>query len=174
MSCLDIYKGFVNANFPFLRIINHDAVFADETPYELIHSFFGWTIYDYGDSIEIRSPYEESGISEPMALMLREQIMVVSEMMELVANKKWKTIELVDGTRILQFILWVETERYKLVLKHYKPNEKELTWYNEIKEYALQNQIPFNKSVIKEDVPLQKSIADSRVWVEAATELKLH
>jgi hypothetical protein len=173
---LDLYKGFIDSHFPYLRIINSHAVFMDKMSCKIINSIVsGWTIHDYDEAIEIRSPYEEKGISEPMVLMLKEQIRVISEVMELVAyDKKWKAIELIEGTRMLQFILWVETVRYKLALRGYEPTVKELTWYSEIEEYACRNNIPFNKRVIKEDVPSKKNIADSRIWIEAATELKLH
>ena len=154
---LNVYKEFVNSHFPFLRIINGDAVFSEDTTFNVIDFNTGWVIRDYGDAIELYASGEyESSVGVPMSPIILDQIRIVSEVMRLVIDKKWKHIEFISGTSMLQSILWLESKRCGIVLKGYEPSEKELGWYEEIKKYACQNKIPFDECVAKENPPSQR------------------
>ncbi len=45
-----------NNSFPFLQIINSNAVFDEETSTKFITTSTGWVIHDYGDAISVSAP----------------------------------------------------------------------------------------------------------------------
>lgn len=53
-----------NNSFPFLQVINSDAVFSEETSINFVTASTGWVIHDYGDAISVAAPHNITNPTE--------------------------------------------------------------------------------------------------------------
>jgi hypothetical protein len=51
-------KHVCDSSYPFIQLINSNAVFAEETPINFITTSDGWVIHDYGDAISVSAPHD--------------------------------------------------------------------------------------------------------------------
>lgn len=128
--------------YPFLQVVNGDAVFAEETTVNFIPTTNGWVIHDYSEAISVAAPHEAKRSNEMAA-----QIVVVSEIANLIAKKGWVVVELITGTPMMQFLLWLETKRYGLTLNGYTPSEIDTQRYDLIIKRTKASGLPWAKQV---------------------------
>lgn len=103
-----------NSTYPFLQIINSEAVFAEETPVKFITTSTGWVIHDYGDAISISAPHN-----------LKKSAKIanaVNEVVSLIAGKGWTKAELIGGVERTKRPLWIGLQRYGIELTGYEPS----------------------------------------------------
>ncbi len=110
-----------NKRYPFLQVINSDAIFAEEATINFITTANGWLIHDYGDAVSVSAPHNEKKQEGSTA----EQTMVVMVIADLIATKGWQAAELIAGTKKMTFFLWIYSKRFGFELKGFDPTEED-------------------------------------------------
>ena len=114
-----------NYIYPFLQLVNPNAVFSDEIEIDFINTSNGWIIHNYGEAISCSIPHELEDGTTPKVMTLADQRIVASEIADIVAKKGWEGSELIEGTRIMKSLFWIESKRYDLDFSGYTPTDEE-------------------------------------------------
>jgi hypothetical protein len=102
-------------NYPFIQLINPEAEFGKEFSLHFITTSNGWIVHDYGGAISTSAPHTKDGNK---ACSVPDQIKVAKEIAKMI---NWPSVELIAGTPMMEFLLWVELQ---LELIGYEPSEK--------------------------------------------------
>ena len=130
LTAFDI-KYICNNFYPFLQVINSDAVFSEETKVNFVPASTGWTIHDYGEAISTSAPKNSDGNSRILA-----QYQTMADVATLIAAKRWAAVELISGTQKMQSFLWIELKRYDLELKGYEPSDNDKKLSERLKKHV--------------------------------------
>jgi hypothetical protein len=137
---------------PFIQVINPDGLFEGSLIPEVSESVSGWKIIRYGNDAICSSPGEyifsswddgaflksimgkgKNGESDDgggdvfgpgKGTIIKQTHDTVVDIINIVINIGWKGIELVDGTPLMERMLWLLCEEKELNLKGYNPDEE--------------------------------------------------
>jgi len=144
-SLTSVDVEYVCDNFyPFLQLINSEAVFSEETSIKFTTTSTGWVIHDYGDAISTSLPHTTKGKERGGTM---GQIAAASEIANLIATKGWAAVELIAGTPMMQRFLWIESKRYGFDLKGYEPDAGDEKCYERLMKSAKANGIAWEKRI---------------------------
>ncbi|HVV69832.1 MAG TPA: hypothetical protein VHE99_12530 [Gammaproteobacteria bacterium] len=124
--------------YPYLQMINSEAVWEEEIIPRFKRAPSGWVIHDYGQAMST-SPgkylfgpgnpelkEEEGGGSETGAGTIITQTYITAEaMIEFAMEKGWPGVEIVSGTPFMQWAAWMAALNKNYTLVGYEPTEKE-------------------------------------------------
>ena len=122
-----------NYKYPFLQLINANAVFYEEFPLKFVTASTGWVIHDYGEAISIAAPHE---LAQASASNIINQAKTVEEVAKLIVAKEWSEVELVGGTTMLQRLIWVESKKCNFALLGYTPSASDEKCYERLAKRA--------------------------------------
>ncbi|MDR1057766.1 MAG: hypothetical protein LBL17_04395 [Coxiellaceae bacterium] len=142
-----------NTTYPFLQLVNSDAIFAKEVSINFITiPATGWVIYDYGDAISTSASYgmkaEQNATRNGKGVLsgVKGQIFTVTEIAKLIAEKKgWTAVDLVAGTQMMRRCIWLESKRYGFNLKGYTPTTEDEKCLERLMKLAKVNRIVWEK-----------------------------
>ncbi len=124
-------------NYPFLQIANANAKFDKIITVNLITLNNGWVVHDYGYAISISMPHNfESKKQLLLAQGAKGQIAVASEIAKIISTRGWGTVELIDGTKNLSKLLWIELRRFGLEFRGYEPSQEDEHTYNMVMNHT--------------------------------------
>ena len=147
-----------NNLYPFLQLVNVNAVFTEETMVNFIPASTGWIIHDYGEAISTSAVHgvkpkkkdEASGDGEGGGSGgIGDQIITVAEIAHLIAEKGWSAVELIAGTKMMQRFIWVESKKYGFGLSGYAPDANDEKCYDRLVKNAKVNGLIWEKHVAK-------------------------
>lgn len=105
--------------YPFLQLIHADALFSETTEVKFISEpLSGWIIHDYDEALSTAAPQDSGRKKGVMA-----QVNVVSELVNLIATRRWSKVELIAGTVLMSRLLWIESKRWGFELTRYEPTD---------------------------------------------------
>lgn len=156
-------KYLCNNVYPFIQVVNTDAVFTDETTLTFIPIANGWIIHDYGEAISAAAPHDiagrESGsvgaaATAPSPVVsgaeISAQIAVAEEIAKIIAEKGWKSAEFISGTDKMFRFLWIEAKRYGIEIQGYTPTPADERCYSRLEKNAQKAGIAWDrKSTLK-------------------------
>lgn len=125
-----------NNYYPFVQLINSEAIFDEEVQIKFITTSFGWTIHDYGDAISTSASHD---IKNRMGSDTTKQIDAAYEIAKLIATKGWTAIEFIAGSALLQHLLWITSKRYNFQIKGYAPTAEEEKCCERLKKHLKAN-----------------------------------
>lgn len=122
-----------NYKYPFLQLINANAVFYEELPLKFVTASTGWVIHDYGEAISIAVPHDsvQAGASN-----IVNQAKTVEEVAKLIVEKEWSEVELVEGTTMLKRLIWMEAKKFNFTLLGYTPSASDEKCYERLAKRA--------------------------------------
>src|SRR3972149_7571634 len=153
-----------NNLYPFLQLVNVNAVFTEETMVNFILASTGWIIHDYGEAISASALHgkkpkkkdEASGDGEGGddgasggSGGIGDQIITASEIAHLIAEKGWSAVELIAGTKMMQRFIWVESKKYGFALSGYTPDANDEKCYDRLVKNAKVKGLIWEKHVAK-------------------------
>jgi hypothetical protein len=107
--------------YPFLQLVNSNAIFTEDTSIKFIPSAAGWTIHDYGEAISASAPHTpKTKVYHSSSVM--GQTTTAFEIANLISTKNWEAAELIDGTPMMRRFMWLASKQYGFALKGYTPN----------------------------------------------------
>ncbi|EKE04039.1 MAG: hypothetical protein ACD_20C00114G0001 [uncultured bacterium] len=112
-----------NHVYPFIQLVNFNAVFNDEMALKLIEIEVGskkskWNVHDYGEAVSVAAPHWSDRKDRYISNF--ELLVVAGKISDLVIKeKKWLSTEVVAGTPTLMMYLWAELKRAGCELKGY-------------------------------------------------------
>ncbi|MBX9587059.1 MAG: hypothetical protein K2X50_07345 [Gammaproteobacteria bacterium] len=131
---------------PFIQILNIDATFEHYTKVNFITAKSGWTIQDLDDGLCTSiGPFMYGGSNSPplenletldiellkkfvnsgKGTVIKQAFDTAHEMVELIKSR-WKGgIEIIAGTDLMKWAIWVAAEEYKLKVVGYVPTEED-------------------------------------------------
>jgi hypothetical protein len=123
---------YCNYNYPFLQIVNSAAVFDEELTLHFTTLSTGWVAHDYGVAMSVSSPHDslQPGTLDPRSLL--SQVKTAEEMAQLIADKEWSSVEIVNGSQLMKMLLWIETKRYQINLAGYTPTADDEKRYSNL------------------------------------------
>ena len=147
--------------YPFLQIVNTNALFLDEVVPQFIKAKNGWVIHDYGDAIS-SSPNnlyssadyhsllslinglddnkdEEGGEGsetlkpEGKGTIIKQAHDTAQEMVELCLQKGWPGIKIVAGSPVMQWAAWKTAEEYGMEVLGFTADKQAVRRKNRLK-----------------------------------------
>lgn len=137
---------YLRSRCPFIQILNIDATFEHYTSVHFIRAKSGWTIQDLDDGLctsvgsfmfggadspSIEDPENkdpdllEEFINAGKGTVIKQAFDTAHEMVEMIKHR-WKGgIEIIAGSDLMKWALWVAAEEQKLKLIGYEASEKE-------------------------------------------------
>jgi hypothetical protein len=137
---------YLQLQFPYLQILNIDATFENYNSVQFIRAKSGWTIQDLDDGLctsagsflfggsdspslentEKKDPdLIQEYINERKGTIIKQTFDTAQEMVDLVKTR-WKGgIEIISGTTLMKWALWVAAENIKLKVIGFEPTEKD-------------------------------------------------
>lgn len=106
--------------YPFLQLVNSNAIFTEDTSIKFIPSSAGWIIHDYGEAISASAPHDPKAKVYHSSSVIG-QITTASEIANLISTKNWEEAELIAGTLMMQRFMWIASKQYGFELKGYTP-----------------------------------------------------
>lgn len=138
---------FLLDHYPYLRLINTEAMMISQSDAKFIQVSSGWTVHDYGDALAaspgellfgggpwLPMPGEESdeeggegdkGLKPGKGTIVNQAFLTASEMIDIAIEKGWAGAEIIDGHRLMQWAAWVEAKERGFALDGFEPSEKE-------------------------------------------------
>lgn len=144
---------FCNFVYPYLHIMNSQATF--ETEFELKFNILKnkWVIYDYGEVMSSSLPHSYFGIKNKdkvkkdeiesgeggdsgggFGTIVAQQFDTAFEMMKEAQTKGWAAVEIINGTKLMQYFAWIAAQELNLAVKGFSPTEQQKKHYNSIKK----------------------------------------
>lgn len=158
--------------YPFVQLVNANAVFTEETSINFITTPKGWVIHDYGEAISVARPHEVVA-KKDLTDTTKEhsnfcidgskggQMAAINEVAALIATKGWIAIDVIAGTKMMQRLLWIESKRYGFGLNGYIPGESDEKCYERLLKHTKANGVIWEKQVaLKPKTPNNASGAD--------------
>ncbi|MEI8054652.1 MAG: hypothetical protein WCH10_01460 [bacterium] len=127
-------KYCCNSFYPFIQLVNADAVFGEEQPLTFVKASTGWMLHDYGEAISASSPY--SAEQQKTANSVLDQAKTVEEIGKLIAAKNWVSVEVIAGSPMMKRFVWIEAKRSKFDLIGYEPNASDEKCYDRLAKRA--------------------------------------
>lgn len=124
---------YCNFSYPYIQLINTNAVFAENMSLNFIQASTGWVICDYGEAISTALPHsleQKKNISGVTA-----QAKTAKEIADLITTKGWTSIEIITGTAIMKRFIWIESKRAQFDLSGYTPNTNDEKCYDRLSKY---------------------------------------
>lgn len=143
---------FCNFVYPYLHIMNSEATF--ETEFDLKFNILknNWVIYDYGEVMSSSLPHTyyglkkkgkkaenedeggESGEGGGFGTIVAQQFDTAYEMIKEAQTKGWAAVEVINGTKLMQYFAWIASQELSISLKGFTPTEQQEKHYNSIKK----------------------------------------
>lgn len=123
-----------NYFYPFIQLVNADAVFGEELPLNFVKASTGWVIHDYGEAISASAPYLAG--QQRSASSLSDQAKTIEEIGKLFAAKNWTSVEVIAGSPMMMRFAWIEARRCKIDLVGYTPNASDEKCYDRLAKRA--------------------------------------
>jgi hypothetical protein len=127
-----------NHSYPFMQIVDSDAVFAEGQELNFITTPSGWVVHDYGEAISVSIPHmsehqnkENQSNYNPIV-----QATAAEEIAKLTAEKGWLSMEIIAGTQTMKRFLWMESKKAKFDLVGYTPSESDEKCYARLAKRA--------------------------------------
>lgn len=124
---------FCNCTYPFLQLVNVNAVFGEELPLNFVTAPTGWVIHDYGEAISTAAPHVAE---QKSANRIIDQVKTTEEIAKLIVTKGWTSVEIIAGTREMKRFIWIEAKRYKFDLIGYTPSVSDEKCYDRLAAHA--------------------------------------
>jgi len=123
-----------NYFYPFIQLVNANAVFGEELPLAFVKASTGWVIHDYGEAISSSAPY--SAEQQRAVSGVLDQAKTIEEIGKLIATKGWTSVEVIAGSQMMKRFAWIEAKRYKFDLIGYTPNASDEKCYDRLAKRA--------------------------------------
>jgi hypothetical protein len=123
-----------NYFYPFIQLVNTDAVFSTELPLTFVQASTGWVIHDYGEAISASAPY--SAKQQKTSSGILDQAKTIEEIGKLIAAKGWGSVEAIAGTQMMKRFTWIEARRSKIELLGYIPSVSDEKCYDRLAKRA--------------------------------------
>ena len=95
---------YSNSSYPFVQLVNANTVFGNEMPLNFVEVSNGWRIHDYGEAISASAPH--SGDLKKNASSVLDQAKTAEEIMRLIIDKGWTSVEVIAGTEFMKRFVW--------------------------------------------------------------------
>ena len=155
-----------DAFYPFLQLVNVNAIFTEETTINFVTASTGWIIHDYGEAISTSAPHDakpkkKDGSSSGDAGSsgggsgssgIGSQIITVSEIADLIAEKGWAAVELIAGTKMMQRFIWIESKKYGFDISGYSPDANDERCYDRLVKHFKDNGLVWERTPVKRKV----------------------
>jgi hypothetical protein len=160
-------------NYPFLQIINSEAVFTARPKVNFFSMDDGWVIFDYGDAMSVAAshgidivlrqeqPQQNDGAeggsnkkTECYGTVIMQQANAAFALIALAKQKSWSGIELIAGTKDMQRYAWIAAQFSDLVLNNYTPTEDDYKSLERVK--MARSQVAQRPIVVHEEVLASK------------------
>lgn len=127
-----------NCKYPFLQLINANAVFEEDLPLNFITASTGWVIHDYGEAISVAAPHYsvESKEVQGNNSNIINQATTVEEIANIISNKGWAEVELISGTSMMKRCVWMEAKKFKFTLIGYTPSTSDQKCFDRLAKRA--------------------------------------
>jgi len=144
---------YLQLQFPYLQILNIDATFENYNSVNFIRAKSGWTIQDLDDglctsagsflfggsespilqNLENKDPdLIQEYINDAKGTIIKQSVDTAQEMVDLIKTR-WKGgIEIISGTYLMKWALWVSAEEVKLKVIGFEPTEKDKAKLNRL------------------------------------------
>jgi len=132
--------------YPFVQLINSNAVFFDNQEIKFIKLPNGWTIHDYGQALSVAAPHNDKQKHGIIHSSIQAKIM--QEIAKIIVQKEWTAVEIIAGTNTMKKYLWVESKRAKFELTGFTPSESDQKAYDRLAKLSKNN-----KQVWEYDLP---------------------
>ncbi|CAL7959437.1 conserved hypothetical protein [Gammaproteobacteria bacterium] len=123
-----------NYFYPFIQLVNTNAVFDEELPLTFVKASTGWVIHDYGEAISTSAPYLAE--QQKTASSILDQAKTIEEIGKLIATKGWISVEAIAGTQMMKRFVWIEAKRSKFDLVGYVPSASDEKCYDRLAKRA--------------------------------------
>lgn len=144
--------------YPFMQLINSNAVFFDNQKIEFIELSNGWIVHDYGQALSVASPHD---ISQKHAIIHSSiQAKIMQDIARIVIEKAWAAVEVIAGTATMKKYLWVESKRAKFELSGYTPSESDIKSYERLAKLSKNNQQVWEYEPIERESEMKYDIAE--------------
>jgi len=145
--------------YPFMQLINSNAVFFDNQKIEFIKLSNGWTVHDYGQALSVAAPHD---VSQKHAIIHSSiQAKIMQELAKIILEKTWATVEVIAGTTTMKKYLWVESKRAKFELIGYTPSESDTKSYERLAKLSKTTQQVWEYEPIKRELEMKCDVAES-------------
>lgn len=138
--------------YPFIQLINSNAVFFDSQEIKFIKLPNGWIVHDYGQALSVAAPH--NGDQKYTIIHSSMQAKIMQEIAKIITQKEWTAVEIIAGTNTMKKHLWVESKRAKFELTGYTPSEADQKSYERLAKLSSDN-----KQVWEYDLPKHTSEA---------------
>lgn len=132
--------------YPFVQLINSNAVFFDNQEIKFIQTPQGWSIHDYGQALSVAAPHNNNQLYAIIDSAVQAKI--IQEIGKIIMQKEWTAVEIIAGTAVMKKYLWIESKRAKFELAGYTPNESDEKSCKRLEELFKKN-----KQVWEYDLP---------------------
>lgn len=139
-------QNMCDSVYPFVQLINSNAVFFDNQEIKFIQAANGWSIHDYGQALSVAAPHNDNrqyAIIDPSV-----QAKIMQEIAKIIMQKEWTAAEIIAGTEMMKKYLWIESKRSKFELSGYTPSESDEKSYKRLEELFKKN-----KQIWEYDLP---------------------
>lgn len=109
--------------YPFIQLINSNAIFFDNEEIKFIQLPGGWTVHDYGQALSIVTPHNDNQKHAIIHSSIQAKIM--QEIAKIIMQKEWTAVEIIAGTNTMKKYLWLESQRARFTLTGYEPSESD-------------------------------------------------
>lgn len=139
--------------YPFLQMVNSEALFENYEKPKFITAKNGWVIHDYDDALS-SSPGEflygkgekeedeggegSGGAVESAGTIIKQMVDAAMAMVEIAVEKKWKGIFLVDGTELMKWAAWYAAQEKGISLTGYEPDEEAKRKRDRIRKHLIE------------------------------------
>lgn len=152
-------KYLCNYVYPFIQVVNTDAVFTEETTLTFIPLANGWIIHDYGEAISTAVPHDmkgkKSGSTGAAAVApgqvvagseISAQIEAAAHIGKMIAEKGWKSAEFIAGSDLMRRFIWIESKRFGFeISKEYTPTVADERCYSRLEKHAQKVGVAWDK-----------------------------
>lgn len=158
--------AYLRELYPYLQMISIDAKFEDAVIPKFTKSPSGWVIHDYGQAMSSSPGKYLYGPGNPeleeedgrggtgSGTLVRQTVETARAMVELAIDKGWPGIEIVSGTQLMQWAIYMESEERNYPLAGYSPDRQGQQKLERVKRIRReQGQLP-------QEARLTKNIAD--------------
>lgn len=144
--------------YPFVQLINANAVFFDNQEINFIKSLGDWLIHDYGQALSVAPPHndKQSGI-----IGSSWQARIMQEVTKIIIQKEWTAVEIIAGTEIMKRHLWIESKRAKFTLTGYTPSESDEKTCKRLEELLKKNKQAWEYELPKKGLEIKVGRVES-------------
>lgn len=139
-----------NSFYPFVQLVNANTVFGEELPLRFVTTSTGWVIHDYGEAISASAPYSVD-LKKNVTSVL-DQAKTAEEIMKLIAEKGWTSIEVIAGTQFMKRFVWMEGKKAKFNLIGYTPTASDEKCYERLAKRAKDMGLVWERPVARADL----------------------